>query len=193
MSAARPLVRRAIVEHRAIVIPLAIVLLANALVYAVVVSPLDRRVNTVTERTRAAEAELAAARALHAQAAGTLTGTSRAAEELERFYADVLPAGPPDARRLAHPRLEQVARQASVRSLGTTNERERDPDRTLTRLRIETTIVGSYQGVRRFIHQLEQASEFMVIDQVALAEDATEDGLLTLDMELSTYYRETTP
>jgi Tfp pilus assembly protein PilO len=47
---------------------------------------------------------------------------------------------------------------------------------------------GTYADMRAFIHQLETAPEFVVIDNVELTEGA-EGGVLGLTLELSTYYR----
>lgn len=189
MSARGELLRRIVREHRAVVIPLAIVLLANLIVYAAIVYPLERRVSSVTERTRAAEVELAAARAQFEQAAGMQTGRSQATEDLERFYTEVLPASFSDARRLVFPRLGQLASQVGLEIIGRSTDFETDPERTLTRVTFQVTLEGSYGAIRRFVHQMEHASEFLVIDQMTLAEDATEEGLLSVQLQLSTYFR----
>jgi hypothetical protein len=44
--------------------------------------------------------------------------------------------------------------------------------------------------VRTFIHELETSPEFVVIDDVSLAEDDDEGGLLQLTLQLSTYYQD---
>jgi hypothetical protein len=137
-----------------------------------------------------AEAELTAARAERAQAEDTLTGTARASEELETFYREILPPDLSSARRLAYPRLDQLARLAALQPGEATAEEQRDRDHTLTRLRIEMTLAGNYQGIRRFVHQLEQASEFVVLEGITLSQDVTGDGLLTVRLELSTYFRD---
>ena len=182
--------RRILREHRGIVIPIVVALLANLLMYAAVVYPLEQRVGSVSERTQEAESELLAARRLHSQAAGTLTGKTRASEELERFYSEILPADHASARRLAHPRLDQLARQASLRPSGISTEVTRESDDTLTRFGVEMTLTGSYAGIRRFIHQLEQATEFVVIDRVTLREDLSADGVLSVQLQLATYFRD---
>jgi Tfp pilus assembly protein PilO len=61
---------------------------------------------------------------------------------------------------------------------------------TLTRLKIELVLGGTYANIRTFIHALESAPEFVVIDNVELAEGA-EGGNLAVTLELSTYYRNT--
>jgi hypothetical protein len=83
-----------------------------------------------------------------------------------------------------------MARQATLRPIDSTVQAEQDRDYTLTRLRIEMFLAGTYTGIRRFVHQLEQATEFVVLDAVTLSEDSTRDGLLTVKLELSTYFRE---
>jgi Tfp pilus assembly protein PilO len=181
--------KRVFVEHRGLVIPIAVLLVSNVLVYAFFVYPLSRRVSTVAERTEAAETELASARVEHARAAGTLTGKARAAEELETFYTRVLPANLAAARRLAYPRLERIARDVDLQPMRRTAEPVVDRDRVLTRLEISMSLEGSYADIRRFIHELEQASEFVVIEKVTLKEETGEDGLLGVTLELATYFK----
>jgi hypothetical protein len=53
-------------------------------------------------------------------------------------------------------------------------------------------LAGSYANMRSFIHQLEIAPEFVVIDNVALTEGADE-GTLVVNLELSTYYQDDPP
>jgi hypothetical protein len=46
---------------------------------------------------------------------------------------------------------------------------------------------GNYAGVRGFLHSLETAPQFVVIDNVVLGE--SEGDSLQLTLNLSTYYR----
>jgi hypothetical protein len=48
---------------------------------------------------------------------------------------------------------------------------------------------GEYRNVRRFIHDLETAPEFVVIEDVALAEGTDSDAPLTLTLQLATFFR----
>jgi Tfp pilus assembly protein PilO len=50
-------------------------------------------------------------------------------------------------------------------------------------------LAGRYRDVLAFIHKLETAPEFVVIDDVSLSEEDTEEGLLLLTLQLSTYYQ----
>jgi Tfp pilus assembly protein PilO len=183
------LVQRVMREHRRVVVPLAIALGVNIVLYAAVVYPLAQRVANIEQRDRTAEEQLQAAQREHAQAAGTLTGKDRAAAELATFYKDVLPTDLAGARRLTHLRLAQLARESNLKFLHASFEPVAERNRTLTRLKIEMVLSGSYADMRAFIHQLETSPEFVVIDNVELGEGA-EGGPLSVTLHLSTYYRE---
>ncbi len=184
------LVRRVLAEHRRIVIPLSVALVANVLAYALIVYPLSQRVANVTQRDLAAEQALAQATAEHGQASGTLTGKARASTELTTFYSEVLPRDLSGARRLTYLRLAQLARESNLRFESGTYTPTDERGSTLTRLKIVLGLAGTYADIRTFIHALESSPEFVVIDNVELAEGA-EGGNLAVTLELSTYYRNT--
>lgn len=184
------LTQRVLREHRRIVVPLAIALGVNVVVYLAAVYPLSQRVANIQERDRTAEEQLLAARRDHAQATGTLTGKDRAAAELATFYKDVLPQDLAGARRLTQLRLAQLARESNLKFVRATFEPVNESKRTLTQLRIEMVLSGTYADVRAFIHQLETAPEFVVVDNIELGQGA-EGGPLSVTLHLSTYYRET--
>ena len=188
-----PLVRRVVQEHRRTLIVLGVVFALNVVAYAAVVYPLSQRVANSQERDRAADQALALARAEHEQATGTLTGKARASTELATFYKDVLPASLAGARRLTHLRLPQMAREANLRYDRGVYEAVEERDSTLHRLKIEMSLGGSYDAIRGFIHQLETAPEFVVIDNVSLVEEGDDGGQLTVTLQMSTYYRDEAP
>jgi Tfp pilus assembly protein PilO len=188
-----PLVRRAVAEHRRLVVGLGIALAVNVLVYALVVYPLSDRVANVAQREQAAEQALAAARAEHAGASGTLTGQSLASAELATFYSDVLPQNLSGARRLTYLRLAQLARESNLSYERATYAPVVETDSTLTRLQIQLVLAGTYANMRDFIYQLETAPEFVVIDNVQLAEGSDGGGSLVVTLDLSTYFRSSGP
>ena len=51
-------------------------------------------------------------------------------------------------------------------------------------------LAGTYADMRDFIYQLETAPEFVVIDNVQLAEGGDGSGSLVVTLDLSTYYRD---
>jgi Tfp pilus assembly protein PilO len=184
------LTQRVVREHRRVLLPLAIALGVNVVVYVAAVYPLSQRVANIEQRDRTAEEQLLAARRDHAQATGTLTGKDRAAAELATFYKDVLPRDLAGARRLTQLRLAQLARQSKLKFVRATFEPMNENKRTLTQLRIEMVLSGTYSDVRAFIHQLETAPEFVVVDNIELGQGA-EGGPLSVTLHLSTYFRET--
>ena len=183
------LTQRVFREHRRVVLPLAVALGVNLVVYVAAVYPLSQRVANIQERDRTAEEQLLAARRDHAQATGTLTGKDRAAAELATFYKDVLPQDLAGARRLTQLRLAQLAREAKLKFVRATFEPVTEGKRTLTQLRIEMVLSGTYADVRAFIHDLETAPEFVVVDNIVLGQGA-EGGPLIVTLHLSTYYRD---
>ena len=182
------LLRRIFDEHRRIIVPLIAALVIDIVAYALLVYPLSQRVANMADRNQAAARALTAARADYAQAAGTVSGKSRASTELATFYTKILPADLPAARRLTHLRLAQLAREAGVLLGHETLEPDEKRKGSLIRLKGTMDLVGSYAAIRRFIHQLEVSPEFVVIDNVELSEDAQGDNL-KVQVELSTYYR----
>jgi len=183
---------RAAQEHRRLLATLGIALVANLLVYFLVIAPLARRVATVEDRNQRAAQALASARDAYNQAAGTLTGRDRAVTELRTFYTDVLPRDLAGARRLTHLRVARMAQQASLQYARASFEPVVENDRRLTQLKAQMSLVGSYSNMRRFVHQLETAPEFVVIDNVELAEEDA-GGQLAVTLDLSTYYRSAQP
>ena len=192
MSGLRPtvLVRRAAREHRVLVTLIAVLVVVNVALYAAAIYPFSRQVASVSERTLDAEMELAAAQLARTRAAGALSGTSQASMDLELFYRDVLPADLTAARRVIWPRLQQIARQAGLQAQSSNAGLATDREQALTQLLIKMELTGSYRAVRDFIHRLERASEFLVIQRIALQESNEESAPLTLQLDLATYYKE---
>lgn len=186
------LLKRIAREHRRALVPLLVGFVANVLIYGLVVYPLAQRVANIETSSRQAESDLLVARRQFDQANGTLTGKDRAAQELSTFYGSVLPKDLTGARRLTTLRLQQLARDADL-DMGRLSATDAPPsaDTTLRQLLLQMDLAGSYANMRAFIHQLEIAPEFVVIDNVALTEGADE-GTLVVNLELSTYYRDAT-
>lgn len=183
------LLQRILHEKRRLIVPLAVALVANLGAYLFIVRPLaassagaaDRAAAARSTR-RAAERELGAARAL-------VSGKSRADDELDSFYHDALPADLAAARRMTYARLPALARQTSVRFEQRSFSVDSVEDAPqLGKLSIKMDLQGSYENIRQFIYQLEQAPEFVIIDDVQLAEAATQEPV-SLAITLSTYFR----
>jgi Tfp pilus assembly protein PilO len=52
-------------------------------------------------------------------------------------------------------------------------------------------LTGEYSNVRRFIHELENAPEFLVLESVAVTTTAEGDRRLNVVAQIATYYRAT--
>lgn len=185
----RAVIERLVREHRQRLLVLLVLLALNVVAGAFVVRPLGERVANVEQRGRAADATLAAARQEHAQATSALTGKDRAGNELTLFYRDVLPANLTAARKLTYPRLEQMATKAGLAVRNYRFETIAVKDSVLTRAKVEMALTGTYEAMRSFVHAIESAPEFVVIDDIGLAEGADAARDLSLALELSTYFR----
>jgi len=139
------------------------------------------------------ENALAAAQAEHALANGTLTGKDRAVKELDAFYTSVLAPDLAGARRLTFARLARLAAQSRLGFDRRKYDAVVERGSSLTRLKVTMELTGSYANVRQFVHEIETAPEFVVIDNVALSERDDSDTPLRLTLELSTYYRNARP
>lgn len=185
----RALLRRVLVEKRALVAPIGVALVLNLLAFFIVVRPLqlksegaaDRAI-AATNAARVAEEDLARARAL-------VSGKALADEELSAFYQKMLPLDLTAARRMTYASLPALARKTNVRyEARTTSVADRDPDTHLGRMAIRMVLQGAYRDIRQFIFQLESAPDFVILDSLTLAE-STANEPQTLTINLSTYYR----
>ena len=182
------LVRRVVDEHRRAVIIIAAAFVVNVLLYLFVVRPLNQSVATVEQRTVAAEQAKAAAQAEFDRANGTLTGKARATKELNTFYSMVLAQDLSGARRLTYGRMQRLAQENRLAYQGSRYEPVEERGSTLTKLKVNVELTGTYNNLRSFIHAIESAPQFVVIENISLAEGSNE-GTLRLAMDLSTYYR----
>ncbi len=182
------LVRRVVQEHRRAVVLIASGLVLNLLLYAVAVRPWERSVANIKQSTEAAEQAKTAAETDFNRANGTLTGKDRASKELATFYSTVLAQDLSGARRLTFGRVQRLAEQFRLDYQGSRYEPVEERESTLTKLKASVELTGTYGNMRSFIHAIETAPEFVVIENISLAEGSNE-GSLRLALELSTYFR----
>jgi Tfp pilus assembly protein PilO len=184
------LLKRILIEKRPIVAPLVAAIVINALVYAAVVYPKEQQQAATVDRANAAAASRRSAERALASAQGLVEGKARATQELATFYDKVLPVNLTAARRMTYTSLPELAKKTDVNW----TERHTELDSTiqknarLGRMKIAMRLEGDYENLRRFIYELESAPDFVIIDDVTLAQsDPTKP--LTLTLELSAYYR----
>ncbi len=180
--------RRVFEEKRALIWPVVVALVLNIAVYAVVVYPLSRKVAGGEQAADASASALSAARRDYAAARATVAGKTQADAELEKFYSEVLPPDLPGARRITFLRLEQLAQKCSLRLQRETSEPKPVRDSQLVRFGYTASLSGEYRNIRRFIHELEVAPEFLVLENVELSQSDAENRGLNVNVQIATYY-----
>ena len=175
-------------EKRGLIWPIAIALILNVALFAAVVYPLSRKVASGEAEARAATDALDSARRDFAAARATVTGKSQANEALERFYADVLPPDLSGTRRITYLRLDQLAKQCDLRLEREGTQRQSVRGSSLAKFSLTVKLAGEYRDIRRFIHAIETAPEFMVLENVELSQ-ANEAKGLDVTVQIATYYR----
>ena len=180
---------RVIADHRRWLVPVGLVLAINVIVLLAVVMPLRRSVESGSSRAEESAQALRVAMADLKDAEATRDGQAQASADLVRFYAEVLPADFASARRMTLLKMSQLARSHDVdfRSGAATTESLRDS--TLERLHVNYSLTGDWDDVRQLIYDIETGPDFIVIDNVRLAEGSDSNAPLSLQLELSTYYR----
>jgi len=184
---------RALAEHRRWLVPLGLVLAINLAVLTLVVLPLRQSVQSGASRAQASGQSLREAMADLKDAEATRDGQAQASADLDRFYASVLPADMSTARRMTHLKLSQLARSHDVIFQGGGASTEVLRDSTLERLKVNYALTGDWDDIRQMIYEIETGPDFVVIDNVRLVEGAETNAPLSLTLELSTYYRVSSP
>ena len=181
--------RRILAEKRSLFWPLALVLVANVLVYVLVVYPLSQKVALGEQAADGATLALTTARRDHANARATVAGKGQADTELAKFYQDILPPDLSGARRMLYLPLEQLARETNVR-LQRQALTPNDVGDGLAKLTANATLTGEYRDIRRFLHQLETRPEFVVVEHVDLTQSGSERTPgIAVSLQVATYFR----
>ena len=183
--------RRVLADKRAFVVLVAAGLALDAGLYGLAVYPWTHKVEDARRRATTAAANREAARQRFAIARRAADGKNRADAELLTFYRQILPRDLAGARALTFARLAALADEHDLMMQRRASAPDRDEDSRLARLRVSMLLSGAYRDIRRFIHALETAPEFVIIEEIVLSQgDETEAGEV-LSLELSTYYRHT--
>jgi Tfp pilus assembly protein PilO len=179
---------RVFAEKRRLILPIAVVALVNLAIYAVVIYPRTSSAGALERRAQQAAIGRARAAADLRDAEAIRTGQERAAQQLARFYDSVLPKGQDGARRITYRRLATLADESNLDYDRRTIAINPVRDSALEQMDMTMVLEGEYRDVRRFIHKLETAPEFVVIEDVGLVQ-GEKNAPLTLTVKLSTYYK----
>jgi Tfp pilus assembly protein PilO len=183
--------KRIMAEKRRLIVPLMLAVVANVLLYAVVVFPLGRQVASAEAEATLERDQLTRARQDFASAKATVAGKQQADAALLTFYKDVLPGDSSAARKLTFTRLAQLAKQANVQLEHGTNTVTHLKGSQLSKLTTSYTLTGDYRDVRKFIYSMETAPEFIVLENVGLSAPQGEQKprALAMNLEIATYFR----
>jgi Tfp pilus assembly protein PilO len=184
---ARDLFTRVMVEHRRVLVPLGVIALVNVGLYVLLVYPLSLKVDASERRAAAARTALAEAEAESRATRATVARAEKARGDLQRFYSELLPTGVESARKMTYAKLANLADEHGL----TIARRTYDPDEShrgrLKKLSIRMSLTGEYRDIRQFLHALETSPEFIVIEDVSLAEG--EPGApLSVTVRMATYF-----
>lgn len=182
---------RVLSEKRGATLLVASALAIDAGLYAFAVYPSVIRVANAERRAAAAVVDLENSRQRLATVRATADGKIRADESLQTFHHDILPADLASARAITFPRLAALA-DANNLVLERRGAALPDPeaDGRLARLRVSMLLKGDYRDMRQFIHELETAPEFLVIEEIALSQGNETDSAEVLTIGLATFYRD---
>jgi type IV pilus assembly protein PilO len=180
---------RILQEKRALVWPIVLTLVANIALFVFVVYPLSRKVANGEQQANAAAAALAEARRSHAAARATVSGKSEADEELQRFYGEVLPPDLSAARGMTFVRLDQLAQKSGLRLRDQRATTSAERQSTLNKMTITVSLSGEYGDIRAFIHELETAPDFLVLENVDLSQSSREERGIDVTVQIATYFR----
>lgn len=183
------LLRRIIVERRRVTIPLLVFLTLNLGALLLVVLPMQRGVQGAAQARTDAALRLTAARGLDLQAKAQRAGKERADVELKKFYGEILPADFHEAVAVASFWLGREAEASRLLFRSGQWDRETPRDSRLTKVSGQVTLAGDYADLLGFLHRVEVADEFVIIEKVELSQSESSQGsLLEVALSVATYY-----
>lgn len=189
--------RRIYEERKRLVLPLLVVLVLNAVVFVVVVLPLSRTAALAETSRSEARMALATAQRQHREVKDALAGRERADQDLRRFYMDVLPRDQAIATRATNVWLQQAARADGLEFASSQASQAPVRESKLSRAQATVALLGRYPNIRQFLHAVETAEEFIIIDRVELSEsEQNQPGAgtpLNVQLLVSSYYPTETP
>jgi Tfp pilus assembly protein PilO len=184
---------RVLREQQRWLIALFAIIAINVGVLIAVVLPMTRSVDAGERRGAAAAQALAAATSDFKDAQATRDGQAQATADLDTFYKQVLPTDVASARRITQVRLSQKAREHEVNFQRSQATVEAVKQSQLNRLDMTYDLSGNWDDIRQFIYDIETGEDFIVIDNIVLAEGSDSSAPLSLTLAVSTYFRPPTP
>jgi Tfp pilus assembly protein PilO len=186
--------RRVFEERRGVVLPLLVFVIANAAILALAVLPLRRSVVGYEEQSREQAMKLTQARTDNKNATAAKARKEEADLELKKFYSSVLPSDQASSMRLVLFWVSQAARDARVTFASSTAGSEVIRESRLQKVKCHVILRGDYQDIRKFLYVLETAQQFVVVENVELAQSGQtgaaqgNQGALEVGLDVATYF-----
>lgn len=182
------LARRVASEKRMAITVVGVTVILAIGLYALAVYPLTVRVAAARERQAAAVQSLATAQESFQAARVTMEGKSTTSEQMDRFYGEVLPEDLAGARGITYARLAALARDHGLVMSRRSSVAEQIEGSDLARLRSTMLLAGEWDDMRLFMAAVEDAPEFIVIEDISLNQSEEVGASLVLALGLSTFY-----
>ena len=180
-------------ERRRVVLPLLVLLVANLAVLALVIFPLQRRVQATADAESRALTQMASAKREDTEARMAQSRKQEVDVELAKFYKEILPADLARAQVNTQLWLATMARNNGVRFEQSTDRHAEVRDSRLIKVTSEATLSGTYRDIRKFLYALESAPQFVIIEEVQLGDTGTSaqqnaKGELEIAIKAATYF-----
>jgi Tfp pilus assembly protein PilO len=179
-------------ERRRILLPLALAFVANVGVFLLAVVPLQSSMDALESNEIVALAELAAAKRTRDRATSASKSRILADAQLKEFYGRVLPKDFATARKTTSLWLQQAAADAGLSFKSLRFAPDEVDDSRLSKASATMNLQGRYPDIRRFLHAIETAEEFIVIERVEVVQSDTtqlgRDSELAVDLTVATYF-----
>jgi Tfp pilus assembly protein PilO len=106
---------------------------------------------------------------------------------LDKFYADVLSTK--QERLISFQKeIRDIANKFHINLETITYPREEYPKDKVTKFTATMPLTGSYEGLREFIDTVEKSENFIVIEGIQLANSKEGGVILSMSIQLSTYF-----
>jgi len=183
--------RRIFDERKGVLLPLLVVVVANIAALVLGVFPLRTAVAAAQSEATQATLQLGEARRQQRDVEQARASKTTADNDLRRFYTGVLPRDLPTAQKTMNLWVTEAARDAGLEFQGSQFDWGEVRDSALSRAFSRITLEGSYASIRRFLHEVETAEEFVVVESVELVQhtdQGTANGALEVSLIVSTYF-----
>ena len=183
-------------EKRTLLIILGLLLLANVVFFLTYRVQYQTRLDEMTTRLEQARGQLEKGRRARAESELALQAYRKVERDVQLVYDETWSTQPKRLTALiAEVKRLAVASNAVPKTLSFA--RTVAEDKTATRrtkevgareVSVSFSVAATYGQVRRMINLLELSNQFVIIDQIALAE--AEGSLLTLNLRIKTLFRD---